>query len=95
CTDPTTQSSSNLQITDVFTLGEPFHPLKLRLQSSAGCEKYEVEEQRTENEHWCSPDQYDGTFDGFTADHFSSLWNVSGPAKAYAIQTHYTRLSEC
>eukprot|EP01134_Creolimax_fragrantissima_P008413 CFRG8413T1 len=74
---------------NVFPLGELFHPLKLKVRCSSGQDKYEVEQQRTESEHWCSPDQYDGFFEGFSSNSFTSVWRVSGPEKAYAIETKY------
>jgi hypothetical protein len=41
--------------------------------------------------HWCSPDQYDGTFEIVSANQWSSSWDVTGPRKAYVIKTLFER----
>jgi len=41
--------------------------------------------------HWCDPDTYDVTYDFDLWPVWRSVWDVSGPKKAYQMITDYTR----
>lgn len=39
--------------------------------------------------HWCPPDQYDGRYDFSDWPEFTVTWQVSGPRKAYWMESRY------
>ncbi|MEL6477417.1 MAG: DUF6314 family protein, partial [Pseudomonadota bacterium] len=41
--------------------------------------------------HLCGEDRYRVSYD-FGEDHWTSIWDVRGPAKDYVMTTHYTRI---
>lgn len=41
--------------------------------------------------HWCDPDTYVVTYDFTAWPRFSTVWQVSGPRKAYEMTSHYQR----
>lgn len=44
--------------------------------------------------HWCDPDTYDVRYSFAAWPHWTSVWTVSGPRKAYEMVTHYCRADQ-
>ncbi|MCR9111010.1 DUF6314 family protein [Marivita sp. XM-24bin2] len=42
-----------------------------------------------EASHWCDPDTYEVTYEFDDWPHWRTIWNVSGPRKAYQMITEY------
>lgn len=41
--------------------------------------------------HWCAPDQYDGVYDFTSWPEFRVTWHVTGPRKAYRMQSRFIK----
>ena len=45
-------------------------------------------------EHWCAPDMYKVAYEFAQWPIWHSVWDVSGPNKAYTMETTYTRFTD-